>query len=163
MKTLIVYYSYEGNTKIIAETIGKSIEADIMELKPEKEMTSKGFMKYVWGGRAAVMKKKPVLVPLTHKMEDYDLIIFGTPVWAGTFAPTFNTLFSEHSLKNKKVALFCCHAGGMGKVFSNFEKSLEGNNIIDKIDIVEPITQKLEEKLDRAKEWGQSLILKANA
>ena len=56
MKTLIVYYSYEGNTKIIAETIGKSIEADIMELKPEKEMTSKGFMKYVWGGRAAVMK-----------------------------------------------------------------------------------------------------------
>ena len=36
MKNLVVYYSLEGNTKLIAEFIAKEIGADIIELKPKK-------------------------------------------------------------------------------------------------------------------------------
>lgn len=157
MKSLIIYYSYEGNTKLIANEIAKTLNADIMELKPVNEMKSKGFMKYVWGGKAAVMKKKPILNPLPHNISDYDLIIMGTPVWAGTFAPPFNTLFSENEIVNKKIGLFCCHAGGKGKVFYNFKKHLSQNLIQGELDIIDPLKNNKSDLLIQAKNWAKSL------
>lgn len=35
-KKLIVYYSYTGHTKMIAENIQKKLECDILEIKPVK-------------------------------------------------------------------------------------------------------------------------------
>ena len=57
MEKIVIFYSFEGNTKLIAENIAKTIGADLLELKLKKEMKSKGFMKYFWGGKAAIMKK----------------------------------------------------------------------------------------------------------
>ena len=34
MKKLVVYYSFEGNTKLISTAIANEIGADILELKP---------------------------------------------------------------------------------------------------------------------------------
>lgn len=53
MKNLVVYYSLEGNTKLIAKFIAKEIGSDIIELKPKKEFPSSGFRKYVWAGTYA--------------------------------------------------------------------------------------------------------------
>ena len=50
MKNLVIYYSLEGNTKLIAENIAKKIDADILELKTKKEYHKTGFKKYFWGG-----------------------------------------------------------------------------------------------------------------
>ena len=44
-KKLVVYYSYEGNTRFIAAAIKEAIDADFIELQPKKESTLKGFMK----------------------------------------------------------------------------------------------------------------------
>lgn len=45
MKKLVVFYSFEGNTKFLAEAIANEIKADILELKPKKEIKTKGFFK----------------------------------------------------------------------------------------------------------------------
>lgn len=157
MKKLVVFYSYEGNTKLIAESIANSIGADILELKPINEMKSKGFMKFVWGGRDAVMKKRPKLNDFNINFDDYDQIIIGTPVWAFTYAPPFNTLFSEYNIVNKDIALFCCHEGGMGMVFNNLKKNLHGNNIIGEYDFINVITENSEQKIKMAIEWAKTL------
>lgn len=157
MKTLIVYYSYEGNTKLIAEKMANSINADIMELKPINEKKTKGFMKYVWGGRAAMMNKKPDLEPLEFNLDDYEQIIFGTPVWAGTFAPPLNTIFANNKLENKNVALFCCHAGGKGKIFNKFDKIMSGNRVVGQLDIVDPLKSNADEKVFTAIGWVNAL------
>ena len=142
MKTLIIYYSYEGNTKMISEKMAQSIGADLMSIKPVKEMKSKGFMKYVWGGKAAVMQQKPKLEEFSYNMEDYDLLIFGSPVWAGTFAPVFNTLFDDFTLKDKKVAYFYCNAGGPGKVATKFQDNLQNNELLGGISLLNPLAEK---------------------
>lgn len=61
MKKLVVFYSFEGNTKFLAEAIAKGIKADILELKPEKDLKTKGFFKYPLGGVQVVFGKKPKL------------------------------------------------------------------------------------------------------
>ena len=46
MKSLVIFYSLEGNTKLIATTIATTINADILELKPNKKYHNSGFKKY---------------------------------------------------------------------------------------------------------------------
>jgi len=59
-KMLIVFYSLTGNTRFIAEAIAETINADVLELKPIKELKADSGMKYMWGGAQATMKKKPL-------------------------------------------------------------------------------------------------------
>jgi|LGOV01.1.fsa_nt_gb flavodoxin len=136
MKTLIVYYSFEGNTEHLAEALAKHSGADLLALKPLKEKESKGFSKFVWGGYQAVMKKKPELKPYEFKASDYDLIVFASPVWAGTYAPPLRTFFENEDIIAKNVAYFYTHQGGPGKVKSLFDEVLVDNHILGSLDLV---------------------------
>ena len=78
MKKLIVFYSFDGNTKLIAENIADEIGADLLELKPVKEITRNNFMKIFAGGKQAMTKAEPELLPFSIKPEDYDLILIGS-------------------------------------------------------------------------------------
>lgn len=117
MKTAIVYYSMSGNTKYVADKIADEIKAseevDIIRIEPNKAYPDKGAKKFLWGGKSAVMGEKPALLPYEFKIETYDRIIFGTPVWASTFAPPLRTFINENpDVKNKKIAVFTCFSGG---------------------------------------------------
>ena len=146
MKKLVVYYSLTGNTKFIAKTVAKAVDADVLELKPKKDIKKKGVMRYLWGGKQVLMKSKPELLPLDKDPRDYDLIFIGTPVWSFTYAPALRTFFSGVDLKNKKIALFCCHEGGMGKTLKSMESKLHGNKIIGTIDFFKPLGKEDEKK-----------------
>ena len=45
MKTLVLYYSFEGNTEYVATGLAKRLDADIQKIEPIKELKSKGFSK----------------------------------------------------------------------------------------------------------------------
>ena len=93
MASLVVYYSLEGSTKLIAD-IATALGADLLELKPVKEeINPKSFLKFFWGGRQVVLKKIPELVPYERDIGKYDLIVIGTPVWAFNYAPPIRLTF----------------------------------------------------------------------
>ena len=58
MKRLIVYFSLEGNTEYIANKLADMTGADKLNLVPVKAFADKGFAKFFWGGKAAVMAEK---------------------------------------------------------------------------------------------------------
>lgn len=62
MKDLVVYFSLEGNTQYVAERIKEQTGADLSRLVPKKAYQDKGFAKFFWGGKSAVMAEKPALV-----------------------------------------------------------------------------------------------------
>jgi flavodoxin len=158
-RLLVVYYSYEGNTRFIAESIAKELGADIQELKPIKDIKSKGFSKYMWGGRQVVTKKRPELQPLEKNPENYDVIFIGTPVWAFTFAPALRTFFSEHPLKAKKVALFMCHGGGPKEAMAKFEAEVSNSTIIGKLDLKNVLDEETGEMRKEAVEWARKIVV----
>jgi flavodoxin len=155
MKTLVVFYSLEGNTKFIAQKIAEATGADVLELKPKKETVKPhSLSKYFWGGKQVMMKQKPELVPFDYKPGEYDLLFIGTPVWAWNYSPPMGTFLSNVKLAGKKVALFCSDGGAMGKTFENMEKELTGNKIAGKINFKEPLKNNPEECAAKAKEWA---------
>lgn len=82
MKVLVVYYSQTGNTKLVAEAIAESLNADIEEISDEKDRA--GVFGFLRSGYEAIFKKlTETQQPIKHKPEEYDLTIIGSPVWAG--------------------------------------------------------------------------------
>ena len=158
MKALVVYYSLTGNVKFIAEEIAHAIDADILELEVDDNLKSKGFMKFLWAGKQVLMKEQPALFPLSRNPEDYDVIFIGTPVWAWTFAPALRSFFADTKLQNKKIALFCCHGGGKGKIFQKMREQLNGNEMLGQIDFHEPLKNDSENQGVKAAEWAKGLL-----
>lgn len=118
MKTLVVYYSLEGNTKEAAEKIASSIGSDIMELVPVKDIPKKGLMKFIHGGSGATMGKGTELQPYTKDASSYDAIIVGTPVWAGKPCTALNQFLSDLSSTEKVIGAFAFAGGSADKCLS---------------------------------------------
>ncbi|MGI6575586.1 MAG: flavodoxin family protein [bacterium] len=162
-RKLVVFYSLEGNTKFVAREIAATIEADLLELKPKKDLNTKGFMKYFWGGRQVVTKAKPALESFTVNPEDYDVIFIGTPIWAGNYTPALATFFSTVNLKQKSIALFCCHRGMNLGALDKMEAKLAGNEIIGKIDFIDPLKRNPKANRDRIRAWAREVMEKVES
>ena len=160
-KILIVYYSLTGNTKFIAESIQKTLDADIQQIIPKKDVKPKGVMKYLWGGYKATMKKKPELEPIEKDPNIYDIIFIGTPVWAWTIAPPIRSCLAKHDLSGKKVGLWCCSAGSPGGTLKTMEKFLENSEILGKIKFVDPLKKNPEDSKNNAIDWTNEILLKS--
>ncbi|MHA1366049.1 MAG: flavodoxin family protein, partial [Candidatus Heimdallarchaeota archaeon] len=158
MKILVAYYSFEGNTKYIAEAIAKEIKADILEIKPEKEVGTKGFFKYPIGGFQVVFGLKPKLKALDKNPEDYDVIFIGTPTWALNLSPPIRSFLKQRKITDKKIALFCCRMGNAGRLFKTYRKLLPDNEILGEIEFSQPLTKGKEKDLEEAAKWAKDLI-----
>ena len=80
MDTAVVYYSMSGNTAFAARKIARELGADLIELVPVKQYPDKGFRKFLWGGKSAVMAETPPLLPYEFDGDKYGQVIFGLPV-----------------------------------------------------------------------------------
>ena len=152
-KILIVYYSLTGNSKFIAEALKDSIEADILELKPIKELNADSSSRFIWGGYQSTMKKKPKLIDFDINPLEYDLIILGTPVWAWNISPPMRSFLSKFDFSGKEVALWMCHAGDGIKAMKRFKETLTSANIVENITFQAPLKEDSDEKKEKAIAW----------
>lgn len=157
MKTAIVYYSLEGNTKFVATQIAKELNADLLELQSVKKYATSGPMKYVVGGKDAVTGKKPELELYSFQKENYDLIIIGTPVWASVCAPPIRTFLTTENLTGKKIAFIaCCGGGGTKKCFEQMTEMAHAKNP-PTLDLVDPFTKNKPENIVAIKNFCYKL------
>ena len=125
MKTLIVYYSLEGNTAQTAEQIAEATGADLLRLRPVKAYPESGFAKFFWGSKSAVMAETPKLEAYDADPAEYDRIVFGFPVWAGNVTPPIRSFVKQHDLRGKRFAAFACQSGaGAEKAFGRLRELL---------------------------------------
>ena len=161
MKKLVIFYSLEGNTAFVAEAIAEAIDAEILELKPKKDLNPKSFVRFFRGGMQMIFKIKPVLMEFDKNIENYDILFIGTPVWAANFTPSLRSLFSKVNIKNKKIALFCCYGDNPGKTFKSLKRQLTGNAFLGEIGFKDPIKQyetKKKEILKEISDWTKQIV-----
>ena len=142
MKTLIVYYTLEGNTHYAAKKIASLLDADVLRVKPVKTYPRKGFRKFLWGGKSAVMAETPELEPYTFDASAYDRIVFGFPVWAGNVTPPLRTFIKENDLSGKRFAAFACQSGaGAEKAFEKLKTALGIRELDAELVLIDPKTK----------------------
>jgi flavodoxin len=124
MKTAIIYYSLSSKTRELAKLLANRLKADLIEIKDKK--TRKGLFGFLRSGYESVLKKNPE-INVAKSIDGYDLLILGTPVWAGTIASPMHAFISENIqiLKNKKLAFIATHAAkDEQKAFTDMEKAI---------------------------------------
>lgn len=110
-KTLIVYFSWGGNTKTVANHIHDLIGGDIVEVEtvipyPDtyEEVTQ------IAPGELA-SDYRPELKTKVDNMDEYDTLIVGTPIWGGHLIPAMKSFLASYNLSGKAIAPFCTHGG----------------------------------------------------
>lgn len=157
-KGLIVYYSFEGTTEIVAKVLSEEFELDCIRLKPVKELKSKGFSKFVWGGAQVVMGSIPELEPINVNLDEYDFIWLGTPIWAGTYAPPIRAFLDQPNLNNKKIAYFYTHDGGASRAEERAKEIINlRNTFVSGLGLVS-VKDNQESSKNLAINWARSII-----
>lgn len=101
-----------------------------------------------WCGKAAVFGEKSKLAPYEFDASKYDVVILGTPIWAGSHAAPINTFLEENNVGEHKVAIYACSASGNAqKCFNQLENKL-GEAIVT-LSLINPNKQTYTE--DRSK------------
>ncbi|WP_418698170.1 flavodoxin [Bacteroides sp.] len=110
-KTLIVYFSWGGNTRMVANHIHDIVGCDIVEVEtvipyPDsyEEVTQ-----IVPGELES--DYRPELKTKVENMDEYNTLIVGTPIWGGHLTPAMKSFLASYDLSRKYIAPFCTHGG----------------------------------------------------
>ncbi|MFO7636691.1 MAG: hypothetical protein R6W96_05250 [Clostridia bacterium] len=102
-KSLITYYSWIGNTEVVAREIQRQTGFDMERIE---EVVERDPGKLMNAGRAAFFGMKSKLKPSAINPEDYENVFLGLQIWAGKSSPAINGYLGRANLKGKKVWLF---------------------------------------------------------
>jgi flavodoxin len=129
MKCIVVYYSLTGVTKRVAERLAGDLNCELEEVRETKPR--KGFFGFMKSGYEAMRKKLPPILEPRKDPAEFEAVVFGTPVWAGTMASPMRTFLSRHGHKVNKAAFFCTAGGSAGRTFREMEAVLGRTGIAE--------------------------------
>lgn len=107
--TIVVYYSYTGNTKKLAEAMAEKEQATLQEVEDQLRPTT--LQAYTVGCVRAMLMKRTPIESMDADLYEYDRIIIMAPVWAGYPAPSANNVF-DLLPRNKDVEVYMVSQSG---------------------------------------------------
>ena len=107
MKTLVVYYSRTGVTRQCAQTLAKTVGAEIEEIADPTRRG--GFIGFMRSGYEASLNRLVRIGDLKHNPKDFDLVVVCTPVWAGKPASPVTTFIKKYQSSIRNIAILLTH------------------------------------------------------
>jgi flavodoxin len=104
MKTLIVYYSRTGNTRVTCEALRKELGCDILEIKDLK--SREGGWGFFTGAVGSLFNTHTKIDPVQPDLASYGAVIISGPNWAGRPATAIRTFIAKNKFDGKKIVLF---------------------------------------------------------
>ena len=133
---LVVYFSYTGHTKLIAEKIKDKLNCDILELK-RVEPYSSDYNEVVNDEQNSENSNIiPEIENISIDLNKYDEIILGTPVWWYRPAPVVRAFLKKYDLSGKTIISFATNAGWLGRTFAEIKSLCPNSTVKDELNIV---------------------------
>ncbi|MEL6239880.1 MAG: hypothetical protein AAFV87_00680 [Pseudomonadota bacterium] len=103
-KTIVVYYSRTGNSRVLAEAIAGALDGPLHELTVNAYQTP--VLWYYFAGRDALRGRSPKLTSDPVSLSDIRTLVLIGPVWAGNPAPPLISFLAQQMELPQKVGLF---------------------------------------------------------
>lgn len=132
VKSLIVFYSRTGTTRKAAGKISNLLKSDIEEVIDMKKRA--GALGWFISGIDAALKRLTVIKEAKNGPASYDVVVLGTPVWAGTMSSPIRTFISQNKGHLRKVAFFCT-CGDSGKAALEALEDLYGSKPVASLEL----------------------------
>jgi flavodoxin len=125
-KTLILYYSRTGNTKMCCEALQKELGADLLEIKDLKNRD--GGWGFFTGALGSMFNVHTNIDPLNPDLSPYKNIIIASPIWTGTLSTAIRTLIDKNRFDNKQVVMFTTTNAAEKEKYIEKSKARAANN-----------------------------------
>jgi flavodoxin len=113
---LVVYYSRTGYTRRLAGELVAALAADVDPLDDGRDRA--GVWQYLRCASEALKKRTIELLPSAYDPSRYEVVVLGTPVWAGNVSSPLRSYAAARKERLRRVAFFCTQGGsGAEKVF----------------------------------------------
>ena len=126
-KSLVIYFSWSGNTENVAKSIQSQTDSDIFEIVPATPYSDDYDTVVDLAQEEQRSKARPAISGTIKNIADYDVIYVGFPNWWGDMPMILYTFFDTYDLSSKTIALFCTSGGSGLSGTVNEVKSLEPN------------------------------------
>jgi flavodoxin len=104
-KVLVICFSRSGNTRAFGAAIAERLHADFEAITEPNDRS--GVSGYIRSLIDAVFTRSVRIDPPQHDVSLYDIVIVGTPIWAGTVSAPVRTWLALHRRKLPHLAFFC--------------------------------------------------------
>ncbi|MCC9294721.1 flavodoxin [Clostridium sp. MT-14] len=135
-KILIAYFSYSGNTGIVAQEIKKVIGGDVFKIETVEEYPQNYNRVVDIARQEQKADARPALKTSIVDMDSYNVIILGYPNWCGTIPMAVFTFLERYNFKDKIILPYCTHGGSrMGRSETDIVKAARGADVKRGLDI----------------------------
>ena len=126
-KSLVVYFSWSGNTENVAKSIQTQTNSDLFEIVPKTPYSDDYNTVVDLAQEEQKNNARPEIADVIENIEQYDVIYVGFPNWWGDMPMILYTFFDTYDLSGKTIAPFCTSGGSGLSNTVNEMKELEPN------------------------------------
>jgi flavodoxin len=128
MKTCIIFHSYTGITRGVAEKVKAACDGELIEVQPRQAYSK--LTAYTTGCLRARRNEADPIDPEIIDAGFCDVIVLGTPVWAFKPTPAINGAISALQNCEGKIAVIFATCGGQaGDTTTEIKKALEAKGV----------------------------------
>ena len=158
-KNLVAFFSASGVTENVAKLLAVATNADLFQIKPEVPYTKADLNWQDENSRSSIeMKNKssrPAIAEGNAKVEEYDVIFLGFPIWWYVAPTIINTFLESYNFAGKTIILFATSgSSGFGETVNGLKGSVDSTTVIKEGKILNG-----SQSMDSIKEWVETLGL----
>ena len=156
-KKLVAYFSASGVTAKVADMLADAVGADIHEIQPKVPYTKADLSWMDKKSRSSIemadKKIRPEIAESNVRIEEYDVVFLGFPIWWYVAPTIINTFLEKYDFSGKKIVLFATSGGSK---FGNTVEELK-ISVADNVEIVEGKLLNGRQSIASIKEWTDGL------
>jgi flavodoxin len=157
-KELVVYFSFQGTTKALAEKVVSATNADVWRIEAKEPYGEENLKYYDESTRAYIEQNnnttvRPEIVGQIDNLADYDTILLGYPIWYGKAPRIILTFLDTYKdeLKGKTIIPFCTSmSSGLSGSIPELKSALPDSDVKDGFRGTDATTE------DDIKKWLES-------
>jgi multimeric flavodoxin WrbA len=129
MKACIIYHSETGNTRHIAQHVASACDAQLIEVN-DRHLYSR-LTRFLVQCKMARGEELTEIGPATIDVTPYDLLVFGSPVWAFKPTPVIHTAITTlKGCEGKRALTFYTHGGRPGQTGETLRKWVDERGML---------------------------------
>ena len=135
-RTLVTYFSATGVTAGVAKKLSHVLKADLTEIQPEIPYTMEDLDWKNKDSRSSVemanLKSRPAIKPSSIRIDDYDTIFIGFPIWWYVAPTIVQTFLESYDLSDKTIVPFATSGGSdMGNTNEKLSQSCKNAKLLE--------------------------------
>ncbi len=131
-KILIAYFSRTGNTETVAKMVAEETNGTLFRISTAEPYPESYEEILDLAQTEQQNNARPALSSHVERMDEYDIIYLGYPIWWGTMPMAVMTFLEEYDFTGKTIMPFCTSGGtGLGRSMNDIRAAVPEAVVMD--------------------------------